>query len=96
MWVTVLSEMLALVPSEIMVKGKIYLQACLFSNSVEPAQMFTINVNINLFSDSKKKKSDCMVTKAQNKGYLMPFKKGTLVRNKRQFSSTNALDCPCQ
>ena len=55
MWVTVLSEMLALAPSEIMVKGKIYLQACLFSNSVEPAQMFTINVNINLFSDSKKK-----------------------------------------
>lgn len=56
MWVTVLSEMLALVPSEIMVKGKIYLQAYLFSNSVEPAQMFTINININLFSDSKKKK----------------------------------------
>lgn len=53
---SVLSEMLALVPSEIMVKGKIYLQAYLFSNSVEPAQMFTINININLFSDSKKKK----------------------------------------
>ena len=37
-----------------------------------------------------------MVTKAQNKGYLMPLRKGTLVWNKWQFSSTNALDCPCQ
>lgn len=37
-----------------------------------------------------------MVTKAQNNGYHMPFRKGTLKWNKWQFSSTNALGCPCQ